>query len=147
MSASVLSGLPEELTALLRRQQFGVVSSIGPDGRPQAAVVGLALTPDGTLVFDTLERTNKAQNLRRDPRVAVVLWHGAVTAQLEGGASEPTGERKARAVAAYLDRFSDGHERVGLPGLTYFTIEPRWVRWTDFGTTPETVREWRAPGR
>ena len=31
-----------EILAFLRRQRFGVISSIGEDGEPQAAVVGLA---------------------------------------------------------------------------------------------------------
>lgn len=137
--------LPPELISLLGRQQFAVVSTLGSDGRPQAAVVGVALTPDGTLVLDTLERTNKAQNLRRDTRTAVVLWDGAQTAQVEGHAEEPKGDERARAVTAYLARFADGQERVAWPGITYFVVRPRWVRWTDFGTTPETIREWTQP--
>ena len=103
----------DAILAFLIRQHHGVVSTVGPDGRPQAAVVGLAFGKGPELVFDTLGSTNKARNLRRDKRVAVVFWEGEKTVQLEGVADEPTGEERERVRAVYLAAFPDGAARLG----------------------------------
>jgi len=47
--------------------------TVGEDGRPSARVVSLKRVEDGALVFTTGLWTRKAEELRRDPRVAAVL--------------------------------------------------------------------------
>ena len=98
-----------ELVAFIRAHKWGVVASTGPSGEAQAAVVGIAVTDDLEIVFDTLGSTRKAANLRRDPRVAVVIgWDEAQTVQLEGVADEPAGAELARIQAVYFAAFADG---------------------------------------
>src|SRR5882762_382246 len=82
-----------DLVAFIRRHQWGVVSTLAaPGGGPQSAVVGVAVNDQLELVFDTLASTRKAQNLRRDPRVSVVIgWDDEQTVQYEGMADEPAG--------------------------------------------------------
>jgi len=64
---------------------LGVLSTIGPDGSPQSALVGAAVTPDLEIVFDTVEKSRKFGNIGRDPRVAFVIgWQGEITVQYEG---------------------------------------------------------------
>jgi general stress protein 26 len=62
-----------QLVRLLREHRLAVVSTIGPDGGPQSAVVGCAIGDDLEIVFDTLDSTRKAHNLRRDARISVVI--------------------------------------------------------------------------
>jgi hypothetical protein len=69
-----------------------VLATTAPDGSPEAAVVGSAVTDALELVFDTLDSTRKAVNLRNDPRIAFVIgWDDEQTVQLEGLADEPRG--------------------------------------------------------
>src|SRR5262245_62871983 len=85
-----------ELLAFLRRHRYAVQASVAADGSPQAAVVGVAVTGELELVFDTLGTSRKAQNLRRDARIALVVgWDDAQTVQLQGMADEPTGQELA----------------------------------------------------
>lgn len=102
-------------------------------GAPQAAVVGYAVSDGLELIFDTLASTRKAQNLRRDPRIAVVVWAGEQTLQLEGVADEPTGEDLLRLKRIYLAAFPDGVERESWPGISYVRVRPNWARFSDFG--------------
>ena len=125
------------LLAFVGRQKYGVVSSAGAEGQPQSAVVGIAPTDDGRFVFDTLGTSRKAANLRRDPRVALVVWEGERTVQLEGVAVEPVGPELERARSAYLRVFPDGVERLAWPHITHFVVVPRWARDSDFAATPE----------
>jgi hypothetical protein len=45
---------PEPQPAYLRQQKLAVQSSIAADGAPQATLVGIAITDETELVFDTV---------------------------------------------------------------------------------------------
>jgi len=126
-----------EILSFLRRQRFGVISSVGQDGRPQAAVVGLAFTGEGDAIFDTVGSSRKALNLRRDPRASLVLWEGERTVQMEGRADEPSGSEREAILKVYLAAFPDGVERLRWEGIAHFRFRPSWVRDSDFGSGPE----------
>lgn len=131
------------LLEFLRRPTYAVEASVSPHGEPQAAVIGIAVTDDLEIVFDTLGTTRKARNLRLDPRIALVVgWDDACTAQYEGIADEPHGEELARLKAVYFAKFPDGPERESWPGITYFRVRPRWIRFSDFRGEAPIVREW-----
>jgi len=122
-----------ELLAFLRRHRYAVQASTAADGAPQAAVVGIAVTDQLEIVFDTLSTTRKAHNLRQDPRVALVVgWDEEQTAQLEGVADEPTGDELARLKHVYFAAFPDGPERERWPNITYVRVRPTWARYSDF---------------
>jgi len=123
----------DEVFGFMRRAAFWVEATVHEDGGPQAAVIGVAVTDEGELVFDTLASTRKCKNMRRDGRIALVMWDEASTVQLEGPCDEPRGEDLARVKAAYLARFPDGAERERWPDIAYFRVRPAWVRHTDFG--------------
>jgi len=126
-----------DLLGFLRRQRFGVISSVSPDGQPQAAVVGLAFTDEGEAVFDTVGSSRKARNLRRDPRASLVIWEGERTVQMEGRVDEPAGAERDAIVKVYLAAFPAGVERLRWEGITHFRFRPSWVRDSDFGAGPE----------
>jgi len=122
-----------QLLEFVRRHRYAVQASTAPDGAPQAAVVGIAVTDELEIVFDTLSTTRKAQNLRRDPRLALVIgWDEEQTVQLEGSADEPSGDELARLKQAYFAAFPDGPEREGWPNITYVRVRPTWARYSDF---------------
>jgi pyridoxine/pyridoxamine 5'-phosphate oxidase len=122
-----------ELLSFIRRHRYAVQASTAGDGAPQAAVVGIAATDELELVFDTLGTTRKAQNLRLNPRIALVVgWDEEQTVQLEGVVDEPTGAELARVKRAYFAAFPDGPEREQWPGITYLRVRLTWARYSDF---------------
>lgn len=127
------------LLTFLRNHRHCVEASVAARGGPQAAVVGYAVSDRMELIFDTLASTRKAQNLRRDPRIAVVVWSGEQTLQLEGVADEPTGEDLLRLKRIYLAAFPDGVERESWPGISYVRVRPNWARFSDFGAGGSVV--------
>jgi hypothetical protein len=132
----------QQLVAFIRQHRWGVVSSIvsstvctsGTDGgQPQSAVVGVAVSDQLELVFDTLGSSRKARNLRRDPRIAAVVgWDQEQTVQYEGIADEPAGAELERVQSCYFAHFSDGPARRLWPGITYVRVRPTWIRFSDF---------------
>jgi uncharacterized protein YciI len=129
------------LVTFLKCARFWTVSSVSESGAPASAVVGVAVGDDLSLVFDTLGTTRKAANLRRDGRVSLTMWSGAATAQIEGRATEPTAAARDAAKAIYFATFTDGREREGWADITWFTIRPTWMRFSDFGGDAPTVVE------
>jgi PPOX class probable F420-dependent enzyme len=122
-----------ELLQFLRRHRICVETTVSGDGAPQAAVVGYAVTSDLEIVFDTLDTTRKLVNLRRDPRVALVVgWDEEQTLQLQGLADEPQGEELTRLKEAYFDVYPDGIERQAWKGITIVRVRPTWARYSDF---------------
>ena len=131
----------DELLAFLRRAPYWVLSTRARDGSPQGAVIGVAVADGFELVFDTLQTSRKCANLRADPRVALAMWDGERTAQVEGLADEPDGDELARAKSVYFERFPDGPLRERWPDITYVRVRPTWLRDSDFAGAVPVVRE------
>jgi general stress protein 26 len=131
-----------ELCQFIGRHRLGVLATVSDTGAPEAAVVGVAVTDDLELVFDTLGSTRKAHNLRRDPHIAVVIgWDHEQTVQYEGLADEPAGAELERLRRRYFEQFPDGPSRLAWPGITYFRVRPTWIRYSDFRTPQAMVIE------
>lgn len=123
----------DDLLSFLRHHRYAVQASTAASGAPQAAVIGIAVSDQLEIVFDTHGASRKGKNLRRDPRIALVVgWDDEQTVQLEGTVDEPTGVELARLKAVYFARFPDGLERESWPDITYFRIRPSWARYSDF---------------
>jgi general stress protein 26 len=134
----------QKLFSFLRSHRFAVEASLGNDA-PQAAVVGFAVSDRFEIVFDTLQSTRKATNLRRNPRIALVIG-GSVpgderTVQYEGIADEPAGEELQRLKTVYFAAFPDGPSRADWPGLIYFRVRPMWIRYSDYNQNPAEIVE------
>ncbi len=92
----------QTLLAFIRAHGLAVVSTVSAGGAPEAALVNIAVTDDLELVFYTLQTTRKCANLRRDPRIAVVIgWDDETTLQCDGTADEPRDEDLERLKQAY----------------------------------------------
>ena len=133
------------LLAFMQQELYAVQASVNDDGAPQAAIVGVLVSEQFEVFFDTLANSRKTSNLRRRPRAAMVLGPAATgsarTVQVEGLADEPTGDDLARLLQLYFARFPDGRERQRLPGITYWRIRPTWIRFSDFSKDPPQIVE------
>lgn len=134
-----------ELLRFMRAYPLAVQASVSPSDAPQAAVVGIIVTDDFELFFDTLDATRKAHNLRRNPRIALVIGGTAAgadsTVQYEGVADEPSGTELERLKALYFVQFPDGRERQSWPGLIYVRVRPTWIRYSAFTEEPPRIVE------
>ena len=107
--------------------------------------MGVAFTDRFEVVFDTLESSRKAQNLKRNPRVAFVIG-GLLpgeerTVQYEGIADEPSGVELERLKQIYYAVYPDGPSRLSWPGLTYVRARPTWIRYSDYTVDPPQILE------
>jgi general stress protein 26 len=136
------------LLDFLRSHRLAVQASVSPTSASQAAVVGFAITDQFEIVFDTIESTRKAQNLRQNPKIALVvgglLAGDERTVQYEGIADEPSGPELERLKRVYYDAYPDGPSRLSWPGLIYVRVQPTWVRYSDYNRDPPAIVEFGA---
>lgn len=74
---------PEEVAAFLATRRTATLSSLGPSGHPHAVAMWFALI-DGVVWFETKAKAQKAVNIRRDPRVTVLVEDGLTYETLRG---------------------------------------------------------------
>ena len=138
----------DALLTFMRRSLYAVEATVSPTREPQGAMVGIIVTDTFEVFFDTLKTSRKAQNLRRDPAIALVIGgtgdDAESTVQYEGIADEPAGEELARLQALYFERFPDGRDRQRLPDVVYFRVKPLWVRYSSFAADPPVIVEFSA---
>jgi len=131
-----------DLYKFLSQCKLGVLGTIGDANTPQSALVGIATTERLEVVFDTVRSSRKYSNLIARPACSFVIgWAGEQTVQYEGQAEELTGTNLNRYQKVYFEAWPDGPTRMSWPGITYFVVRPRWIRYSDFDQNPPLIRE------
>jgi hypothetical protein len=126
----------------LSAQKLGVLGYLSPDGAPRSALVGIAVTPELEIIFDTVSSSRKFTCLLANPAASFVAgWAGEVTVQFEGNAFQPSGAALARYQEIYFAAWPDGPERLNWPGIAYFVVRPRWIRYSDYDQRPPVIEE------
>jgi pyridoxine/pyridoxamine 5'-phosphate oxidase len=126
----------------MSREALAVLGSVSPDGAPQSALVGIAVTPELEIVFDTVKSTRKYRNLASNPAASFVVGcTQEVTVQFEGVATELSGDELAQYQKVYFEKWPDGPSRLTWPGICYFVVRPRWIRYSDFNQRPPEIAE------
>ncbi len=132
----------EEVYRFMDGEHLAVLSTVGQKGQPQAALMGFAATPELEIVFDTVKNSRKYPNLKENPRVAWVIGcRSEVTVQYEGVAEELRGMELAKYKKVYFAKFPDGPEREHWPGICYFLVRPKWVRYCDYDPHKRRIEE------
>ena len=73
----------EEMWAFIEEQNSLQVATIGKDGMPHLTTLWFAVV-DGEIAFETFTKSQKVVNLKRDPRISVLLEDGTEYNQLRG---------------------------------------------------------------
>jgi pyridoxine/pyridoxamine 5'-phosphate oxidase len=129
---------PAKLIDFIAACDLAVVSSLSADSAPQSAVVGIAVTPDLEIIFDTLASSRKYGNLKARSRCSLVMWTGEVTVQLEGIAEETTDDRLKQ---IYFKKLPECRDHQSWPGISYFVVRTKWIRYSDYNARPPLIEE------
>ena len=125
----------ERARMLLRDADTCTLATASSAGVPEAATIRFVAGDEYNICFNTSTTYRKYENLRANPRVAVVVDGAAGTLQLEGEARELTGTEEDAAVDRYVEKY--GHS----PYLTHdnstrFVVETDWARFLIDGSFP-----------
>lgn len=131
-----------KLYTFMAQKTLAVVATIGPDWAPQSALVGIAVTPNLEIVFDTDTSSRKYHNLIRNPPCSLVVgWSDEQTLQFEGTASIPEGDERNDVRRFYLSVWKDGQTRAASPNTAYVIVRPSWIRFSDYSLQPPAIEE------
>ncbi len=74
----------EEVQRFLASSKTIILTTQGPGGYPHPMPMWFVLGSDGTINITTYTRSQKVKNIRRDPRVSLLVESGAEYNQLKG---------------------------------------------------------------
>ncbi len=135
---------PAEVAQFLQRSRTATVASIGPDGVPHLVAMWYGII-GGAVYIETKAKSQKAVNLRRDPRMVFMVEAGTSYdtlrgVSLEGNATiiEATGGQEYwdAAVSVY-ERYTGPYSEQARP-VVEFMMNKRVV----IKLVPDRVRSW-----
>ena len=124
-------------------QKLGVVSTVNSNGKPESAVVGIAVSESLDIIFDTVKASRKYKNILNNADIALVIgWDNEITVQYEGTAEVlGDGDEAQQLREIYYEIYPDGRERAATwPGLVHIKVTPNWIRYSDFNE-PMVIEE------
>ena len=124
-------------------QKLGVVSTVNSNGKPESAVVGIAVSESLDIIFDTVKASRKYENILNNADIALVIgWDNEITVQYEGTAEIlGDGDEAQQLREIYYEIYPDGRERAATwPGLVHIKVTPNWIRYSDFNE-PMVIEE------
>lgn len=142
-----------ELIEFIRANPLATVATVSADGSPEGAIVGVAVSDELELVFDTVDTSRKFRNVKSNARIAVVFGatgpyqpgsHDERTLQYEGAADIPAGDELKRVQEGiYFRQFPDGRSRLKWAHIAYVRVRPKWIRYSDYNANPPKIVELR----
>lgn len=137
----------QDLFEFISKRRLGVLASIAVDGTPQSALVGIAVSSELEIIFDTVKSSRKYINLTSNPAASFVIgWEGEVTVQYEGTAEVLAGADLERYREIYFLTWPNGRDRLSWEGIVHFVVRPTWIRYSDFDARPPRIEELRLAG-
>lgn len=126
----------------LKKHSLCVLATTDSSGKPEAAIIQFLETNAFELIFETLRTNRKVKNLLKNHNVAVVFGgDGNKTVQYEGTAKRLSAEEFSRWEDAYLSKYPKSGKWIRSPDITYFKIEPKWIRYYDSSIDPTYIFE------
>lgn len=131
------------LLSFIKRRQRAVVATVNQAGEPEAALIGYGETDNFEILFGTNRASRKYRNLQANPKAALVIgMDDDQTLQYEGIAEEIVQDADIEQVKGlYYAKTPEARRYENEPGQTYFKVQPRWLRFTDISTDPDTIVE------
>ena len=127
----------------IRKYKYGVLATVSPYNVPESACVGIAVTPDLKIIFDTVSDSRKYKNLLLNPNISFVIGcDSEQTVQYEGIAKIPGTNELDKLLQTYFAIFPGGKERKeNWKNIAYFCVDPKWIRYSDFNQSSQQIKE------
>jgi PPOX class probable F420-dependent enzyme len=135
---------PAEVRQFLQRSRTATVASIGPDGMPHLVAMWYGLIADA-VYLETKAKSQKAVNLRRDPRMVFMVEAGRSYdtlrgVSLEGNATiiEPAdGQEYWDAAVSVYERYNGAYSAQQRPAVEFMMNKRVVVK-----LVPDRIRSW-----
>ena len=125
--------MKDKALELMAASNHCVISTIGPDNQPEAALVGFSEDKDLKILIGTGSDTRKCKNIASNPNVAVVIAdeQRKLEVQYEGKAVIYKAEDIKDRLEAHFKKLPSARARLNDPNQAWIIIEPNWIRFAD----------------
>jgi general stress protein 26 len=129
----------------INQHKYAVLATVSPDLIPESACIGIAVTQELKIIFDTVSDSRKYKNLLLNPNISFVIgWENEKTVQYEGVAKIPKENDLDELLEIYFAKFPDGIDRKrNWKNIAYFSVQPKWIRYSDFNAVNQQIEEFR----
>lgn len=125
-----------EVKAFLDSFETCVIATMSGD-QPQAATVGFSIDDNFQVLIASNESARKAQNLKKNAKVALVVgFKGPKTVQLEGVAEKLDQHQGQGRIKLHFEKVPGAKKFAGESNQTYYLVAPTWLRFTDYTQDP-----------
>ena len=129
-----------EFVEFVRAAKLGVVATVDAEGHPEAALVDLAVTDHGEVLFDSKASARKVVNIGSNQRVALVVgWTDKVSVQAEGEAEVLLGAEREKYGRIHQEQVPKS--RAFREDFTLVKMVPTWLRYFDARPESFTIVE------
>lgn len=145
--AHMNSNAKGKILRFLKTQQLAVISTIDPsETTPKSALIAYVEDENLNLYFQTGEHTRKAQNLKKNPNVSLVIGlelKDLITVQYEGQASKITENDEIQICKKrFIEKNSPTtKEYLKHPTSIFFKVTPTWIGCSDYSREKPHVLE------
>lgn len=120
-------GTEDETLELLEEREVCTLATASADGIPEAATVRYMCDDDFNIYINSGSTYRKYQNMKENPRVAVVVNGEYKNIQLEGIAKEVPESEAEHIIGMYEDKYGNSEYLTNNESV-FFEIETDWVR-------------------
>ena len=135
--------MKDKTLKLMAASKHCVISTIGPDGEPQSALVGFSEDEELNLVIGTYKNSRKFSNIKGDSKVAVVIAseENKLEIQYEGHAKIVDAEELGDRLGFHFKKLPAAEKRQQDPNQAWIKVTPSWVRFVDANYSPVKYEE------
>ncbi len=139
MGAASIEDQKQVIWNFIKKHSLCALTTVNAKGNPEAAVIEFSEREPFELIFDTFVMYRKYGNIQKNQNVAVVIgWDENITVQYEGIAVELNGKELKECQKIHIAKLPDSAKFMGMAGVVYFKVIPKWIRYSDL-----TVFPWR----
>ena len=126
----------------VKRHRLATLSTVASNNKPEAAAIEFGENGNFELIFDCLETSRKYKNLLTNRSVAFVIgWDEDITVQYEGETRELRDEELVKYKEEYFGKNPRARKWEHVPGIKYFKVVPKWVRYSNVSKHPWEIHE------
>ncbi len=122
--------LKGEVLGVLSNYWFGVIATVDTEGRPEAAIVGFACSPELEMLVGTSLKTRKYANVQQNSHVAIAIGDQKAEVQYEGDVTLLEPDAAWDEIATRFGKLPGFEKYRNDPDERWLLISPTWLRLT-----------------
>lgn len=135
----------KQILDFIRQHKVAVLATVNSSALPEASALAFMIKDDFEIHIATYDSSRKFHNLKRNPKVALVIgWDHGKTVQIEGEAIEVTDPEEIKDMEwSDLEKMPTVAKYIKPERAVFLKIKPKWLKYSDFSTEPWQIEELR----